>query len=213
MVLTRKLRKISDDANTVVCATILDQLIDTVEASMEKENNPSEGAINTDNYQTCRKMCDINDNYEDNNYDEKLEDEEGSNDSALDEWSNDYSNWLVSESNNDTLITSGQSRAMASIFSIVCEELAEKTSVIFDLKRQLSQLRKEHLTLQHRYFQISRAVSDLRFELESYPPEDAPIFESSSQKQSLLNMINLSMDVRVPHKPISFSSSDATTTS
>lgn len=170
--LDRTLADANETISTAVCANVLEEIISSVEAKIENENNidclsASEGID--------LQSTDINDNYE---YD----------DSACDR---SFIECISSpESTYDLEDLKSFRPQLFSLLSILCNELSFKTPVIHTLKRQLSHIRREHLSLHNRYFELAIQVLStfvhLKDELEMR-------LESSQMKQKLIEKLDYEM--------------------
>lgn len=169
--LDRTLTEANQTINTIVCANVLEEVISSVEAKIENENNTDDKCEAID----LQSTTDINDNYDDDSACDKSFIECISSHESSYDFENDLKSFRPQ---------------LFSLLSILCNELAFKTPVIHTLKRQLSQIRKEHLSLHNRHFQLAIQVLStfvhLKDELEIK-------LESSQMKQTLIEKLDYEM--------------------
>lgn len=172
VVLDRTLSEASETISTAVCANVLDEIISLVETKIESENNP-------DCLLTSKPIdlqSDINDNYE--------HDDPSSDRSFIE---------CISprESFYDERDLNSYQPQLLSLLSILCSELAFKTPVIHTMKRQLSHIKKEHLSLHNRHFQLATQILSTFVHLK----EELEVkIESSQMKQRLIEELDSAMN-------------------
>ena len=185
LALSNSLSNVSHNVNTVICASLLDELVSTIESNIENENNiivssiedlSCAGSETIAIKKPTGNLCDINDNYE-------LDDSMC--DSAFVECLSQDSTYL------DYDLKCFRPQVLL-LLSTLCDEIALKTPVILELKRQLKHIKSQFISLQNRHFeqgiQVISTFVHLKNELESK-------LEPSEMKQTLLNKLDSEMSI------------------
>ena len=182
IVLHNKLAELNNNVDYVICANILEEMVCTIEKNIEFENNQglleNSSTINLSSITVHKEnniVCDINDNYE-------LLDLE------LDELDKYFIESLKQQSSlyPDYDLKCFRSQIL-SLLSNVCNELALKTPVIHQLKKQLYHIKHEHLSLNNQYFQMGLQILSTMISLK----KELEMNQVCNQK--LLDKIDLEM--------------------